>query len=125
MTPHSRHCAEDLPANEERDSDEWYVVKALVDAGFVRFAEPCIVECHEGIFECKACQEEAGVEGVQGAAEATVRGGSRGGSVRRAGAGGVGAGSGSGSGSTARKESVAAMGKQSGGAAAVPAKRRC
>jgi hypothetical protein len=51
---HSRHGVQyhyynpkDLPANEDRDSDEWYVVKALVKADLVKFAEPCIVECHE------------------------------------------------------------------------------
>jgi len=85
---HARHGVQyhyynpaDLPANEDRDSDEWYVVKALVKAELVRFAEPCIVECHEGVSECKTCQEDNGLEGgVRGVEEAAAKGPARGGS---------------------------------------------
>eukprot|EP00958_Prasinococcus_capsulatus_P019346 scaffold2364_cov426-Prasinococcus_capsulatus_cf.AAC.17 len=47
---HPRHGAyyhyynkRDLPANEDRDNDEWFVVKAFAQAGLVRFADPCVM----------------------------------------------------------------------------------
>ena len=38
----------DTPANEDRDSAEWHVVKMLEQEGLVRFADPCVSECHDG-----------------------------------------------------------------------------
>ena len=38
----------DEPANAQRDDGEWDLVRKLVEGGFVHFAEPCIVECHDG-----------------------------------------------------------------------------
>jgi len=46
----------DIPANQERDSSEYLAVKALADSGLVHFAEPCIVECHDGKAACAACK---------------------------------------------------------------------
>ena len=43
------------PANATRDDGEWDMVRNLVTHGFVEFAEPCIVECHDGKEECDAC----------------------------------------------------------------------
>ncbi|GHP04063.1 beta-galactoside alpha-2,6-sialyltransferase 2 [Pycnococcus provasolii] len=64
---HPRHGAlyhyynpKDVAANEARDGDEWFIVKAMTDSGAVRFAEPCIVECHNGDQACRACLKEAG-----------------------------------------------------------------
>ena len=46
----------DTPANKERDDSEWSVVKLLAEEGLVRFADPCVVECHDGVYAvCEAC----------------------------------------------------------------------
>ena len=47
------------PASEERDGEEWAVVKALAEAGVVRFRERCVMECHESIEACKLCRGTA------------------------------------------------------------------
>lgn len=52
--------AADEPANEERDGDEWLAVKSLVESGILRFADPCIIECHDSARECLTCQEQSG-----------------------------------------------------------------
>ena len=52
--------AADEPANEERDGDEWLVVKSLVESRILHFADPCIIECHESARACLKCQEEHG-----------------------------------------------------------------
>lgn len=61
----------DTPANEDRDSSEWQIVKLLSEAGLVRFAEPCVVECHEGNDACGGClrarADEAGAGKGHGA----------------------------------------------------------
>ena len=48
----------DTPANADRDSAEWHVVKMLAEAGLVVFAEPCVAECHEGKGACESCLRE-------------------------------------------------------------------
>ena len=48
----------DVPANPSRDGDEFRFVKALVEAGFVNFAEDCVLECHETQEICDRCKEE-------------------------------------------------------------------
>ena len=48
------------PANATRDDGEWDMVRKLALAGFVEFAEPCIVECHDGKAECDACITSSG-----------------------------------------------------------------
>ena len=50
----------DVPANVGRDGAEWYVVKALVEHGYAKFAEPCIVECHAGEGDCEVCKQTQG-----------------------------------------------------------------
>eukprot|EP00873_Tetraselmis_striata_P029825 jgi/Tetstr1/450089/TSEL_037135.t1 len=64
---HSRHGVQyhyynpkDLPANEGRDDTEFQVIKALAEAGFFRFAEPCILECHESADVCSQCKAASG-----------------------------------------------------------------
>lgn len=49
---------DDVPANEGRDDGEWEAVRELVEHGFVSFAEPCIIECHDGKDVCDACVAE-------------------------------------------------------------------
>ena len=48
----------DVPANPSRDGDEFRFVKALANAGFLNFAEDCILECHESQAVCNRCKEE-------------------------------------------------------------------
>eukprot|EP00899_Mesostigma_viride_P026868 jgi/Mesvir1/7366/Mv19169-RA.1 len=55
----------DIPANVERDDNEWRVVKALADMGLVHFSEPCIPECHESPAQCDACKLQTGFRQVQ------------------------------------------------------------
>lgn len=50
----------DQPANNQRDGAEWFMVKAFVDAGVARFAEPCVAECHEGKDVCMECKRAEG-----------------------------------------------------------------
>lgn len=54
----------DQPANAERDSSEWFVVKAIVQAGLARFREPCVIECHESKAECERCKKSSGFRQV-------------------------------------------------------------
>jgi len=49
----------DVAANESRDDGEWQLVRKLVEGGYVHFAEPCIVECHDGKAACDACIESS------------------------------------------------------------------
>ena len=65
----------DTPANEDRDSAEWHVVKLLADEGLVRFAEPCVVECHAGKGACEACLREKESVGEAGKGEGHGEGG--------------------------------------------------
>ena len=48
----------DVPANPSRDGDEFRFVKALSNAGFLNFAEDCVLECHESNEVCSKCKEE-------------------------------------------------------------------
>lgn len=48
------------PANATRDDGEWDMVRKLVHGGFVQFAEPCIIECHEGPEMCESCTSDSG-----------------------------------------------------------------
>jgi hypothetical protein len=51
-------------------------VRRLVEAGFVTFAEPCIVECHDGPAACESCINATGGSGEAHAlAAAADRGG--------------------------------------------------
>eukprot|EP00240_Pyramimonas_obovata_P000960 CAMPEP_0118940456 /NCGR_PEP_ID=MMETSP1169-20130426/31452_1 /TAXON_ID=36882 /ORGANISM="Pyramimonas obovata, Strain CCMP722" /LENGTH=548 /DNA_ID=CAMNT_0006884943 /DNA_START=200 /DNA_END=1846 /DNA_ORIENTATION=+ len=50
----------DEPANATRDDGEWDLVRKLAVEGFVQFAEPCIIECHDGEEECNACITKSG-----------------------------------------------------------------
>jgi len=54
----------DEPANGERDGAEWFVVKKLAEEKLVKFAEPCVVECHESKSKCQECKSEAGMPTV-------------------------------------------------------------
>ena len=54
----------DEPANGERDGAEWFVVKKLAEEKLVKFAEPCVVECHESKSKCQECKSEAGMPSV-------------------------------------------------------------
>ena len=54
----------DEPANGERDGAEWLVVKKLAEEKLVKFAEPCVVECHESKSKCQECKDEAGMPTV-------------------------------------------------------------
>jgi hypothetical protein len=54
----------DEPANGERDGAEWFVVKKLVEEKLVKFAEPCVVECHDSKTKCEQCKTEAGMPAV-------------------------------------------------------------
>mmetsp|Transcript_29004 Transcript_29004/g.81693 ORF Transcript_29004/g.81693 Transcript_29004/m.81693 type:complete len:176 (+) Transcript_29004:1622-2149(+) len=54
----------DQPANAERDGSEWYVVKAIVQAGLANFREPCVLECHESKAECERCKRGSGFRPV-------------------------------------------------------------
>jgi hypothetical protein len=47
----------DVPANVERDTSEYLVVKAMAEAGLVHLAEPCIIECHGNRDECARCKK--------------------------------------------------------------------
>jgi len=47
----------DVPANVERDDTEWIVIRELAKHGFIKFAEPCVAECHEAKDVCDACKE--------------------------------------------------------------------
>eukprot|EP00899_Mesostigma_viride_P007433 jgi/Mesvir1/16691/Mv15087-RA.1 len=51
---------DDVPANADRDDREWLVVRMLVKSGFVSFAEPCVMECHDSNPQvCKNCLTES------------------------------------------------------------------
>jgi len=51
---------DDKPANATRDDGEWDMVRKLVHGGFVQFAEPCIIECHDGPEMCESCTSDSG-----------------------------------------------------------------
>ena len=55
----------DVPANVGRDGAEWFVVQALVQHGYVRFAEPCVAECHASETECDTCKQSQGFTPVE------------------------------------------------------------
>lgn len=48
----------DVPANVGRDGEEFEVVKALFEAGYVHFAEDCVLECHISDEACDDCKLE-------------------------------------------------------------------
>ena len=43
------------PTKSAMDGNEFAVLKAMASRGFVGFAEPCVVRCHEGAESCDAC----------------------------------------------------------------------
>uniref|UniRef100_A0A061SDD0 Beta-galactoside alpha-2,3-sialyltransferase (Sialyltransferase 4A) n=2 Tax=Tetraselmis sp. GSL018 TaxID=582737 RepID=A0A061SDD0_9CHLO len=48
----------EAPSNAGRDDREFDTIKQLASAELVRFAEPCIVECHESQASCQECLGE-------------------------------------------------------------------
>ena len=53
-----RRAGEDArERHSEMDGDEWAALKAMATHGVIRFAEPCVVRCHESASECDACRE--------------------------------------------------------------------
>ena len=63
--PYHYYNVKDKPANVGRDNNEWFVVKHLIDHGFVSLGEPCILECNANRDECQKCVRKANAHAEQ------------------------------------------------------------